>query len=584
MRSLLSMRTDSMQIRVLGKFIGAGLFLVFLAVPAIAQADVLGDQQRFSVDPKYDARAREELDATLQVANPTLYLYVEKSWWSGLSAGEQQQGREALIALAQEFEQTAYPRLTQTFGLEWKPGIDQDPIITVLLHELRENAGGYTNYGDEFSRLQNPKSNEREMVYLNANNLQSPLLKSFLAHEFVHLITFNQKNRLKGVDDEVWLNEMRAEYASTLLGYDLSYETSMIKQRVQNFLGDPGDSLLEWLNTTADYGAAHLFSQYVVDQYGVQVLVDSLKSRQVGVASFNEALAAGKFQKTFTQVFSDWVITLFVNDCSYGERFCYHNPHLVNLRVVPQTNFLPSVGNSTLTLNNSTKDWAGNWLKVLGGKEVLQVEFQGSSSAIFEVPYIVESIQRTFSLRTLDLSVEGKGKVVLPNFNTEVRSVTFLPFSKTKTMGLDSSYPLHSFSLIASVTERTPQEEAALITQLLAQIEFLKQEIARIQAQLASAQSKAVNSGTCGEFKENLFFGIKDNQQVKCLQEFLRGHGSDIYPEGIVSGNFFSLTQQAVIRFQEKYANDILAPLGFAKGTGYVGSSTRAKINFFLNP
>ena len=486
--------------------------------------------------------------------------------------------------MAKEFEQNAYPRLSQTFGTEWKPGIDNDPIITVLFHEMWESAGGYTNYGDEFLRLQNPKSNAREMVYLNAKNLQSPLLKSFLAHEFMHLITFNQKNRLKDVTEEIWLNEVRAEYAPTLLGYDRSYETSMIKQRVQNFIGDQTNSLSEWLNKTADYGATNLFSQYLVDQYGVQVLVDSLKSRHVGIASLNEAFSQGKFEKNFREVFSDWVVTLFLNDCTYGERFCYHNPHLVNFRIIPQTNFLPNIGNSTLTLSNSTKDWAGNWLKILGGKEVLQVEFKSSSFALFEVPYIVENMDRTFSVHTLKLSVEGRGEVVFSNFNSEVRSVTFLPFSVTKTTGLNESHSLHSFSLTTTTSTRTPQEKEALIVQLLSQIEFLKQEIVRVQALLAAVKSRAVNSGWCGSFQENLFFGMKDNVQVKCLQEFLKSQGPGIYPEGIVSGNFYSLTQQAVMRFQEKHADDILVPLGLKKGTGYVGVSTRAKINFFLNP
>lgn len=562
-----------------------GLVFALAAFPLFAAADVLGDQRSFSVDPEYDTSERQELDAVLQVANSTVYLYVEKVWWSSLSPELQQEGKRSLIALAQEFEQNAYPILTQTFGSEWKPGIDQDPILTVLLHEMREDAGGYTNYGDSYLRLQNPKSNEREMIYLNAKNLQNQLLKSFLAHEFVHVITFNQKNRLKDATEEVWLNEVRAEYAPTLLGYDLSYETSMIKQRVQNFLGDQTDSLSEWLNTTADYGVANLFSQYLVDQYGVQVLVDSLKSRQVGIASLNEAFSQGKFQKTFTQVFSDWVITLFLNDCTYGERFCYHNPHLVNFRIIPQINFLPGVGNSTLTLQNSTKDWAGNWLKISGGKEVLQVRFQGSSSALFEVPYIVENMDRTFSVHALELSIEGGGSFVMPNFNSEIRSVTFLPFSKTKTAGLDAPHPLHSFSLTATASTRTPQEEEALlIAQLLSQIEFLKAEIARVKAQLAAVQSRGVNNASCGRFEENLFFGMQDSAQVRCLQQFLKGHGSDIYPEGIVSGNFLSLTKLAVIRFQEKYADDILSPLGLEKGTGYVGPSTRSKINFFLNP
>jgi len=42
------------------------------------------------------------------------------------------------------------------------------------------------------------------------------------------------------------------------------------------------------------------------------------------------------------------------------------------------------------------------------------------------------------------------------------------------------------------------------------------------------------------------------------------------------------LTQQAVIRFQEKYASEILTPLGLPNGTGYVGAATRSKINQLL--
>ena len=42
---------------------------------------------------------------------------------------------------------------------------------------------------------------------------------------------------------------------------------------------------------------------------------------------------------------------------------------------------------------------------------------------------------------------------------------------------------------------------------------------------------------------------------------------------------FGDVTKQAVIRFQELYSNTILAPVGLSKGTGFVGPSTRTKLN-----
>jgi len=46
---------------------------------------------------------------------------------------------------------------------------------------------------------------------------------------------------------------------------------------------------------------------------------------------------------------------------------------------------------------------------------------------------------------------------------------------------------------------------------------------------------------------------------------------------------FDAATQAAVIRFQEKYASSILAPLGLSKGNGIVGPATIAKLNQLLS-
>src|SRR3989338_9323959 len=112
---------------------------------------------------------------------------------------------------------------------------------------------------------------------------------------------------------------------------------------------------------------------------------------------------------------------------------------------------------------------------------------------------------------------------------------------------------------------------------LEAQIATLLATIKQLQAQLTTLKGEAPT--LCGySFAANLTVGSRGDD-VKNLQMVLNSDSSTkVADSGAGSpGNettyFGPATKAAVVKFQDKYAEDILAPLGLSAGSGYVGAS-----------
>lgn len=138
-----------------------------------------------------------------------------------------------------------------------------------------------------------------------------------------------------------------------------------------------------------------------------------------------------------------------------------------------------------------------------------------------------------------------------------------------------------SFTIIVNekeipIAEMTIAEIKVKITEISKAIAILKTQLKQA---LTEEAAKIIPSGYV--FTKNLFYGQK-NDDVKYLQAFLKTQGIEIYPEGLVTGYFGPLTKAAAIRLQEKYADEVLAPWDLTEGTGFVGKTTRAKINEIL--
>ena len=123
---------------------------------------------------------------------------------------------------------------------------------------------------------------------------------------------------------------------------------------------------------------------------------------------------------------------------------------------------------------------------------------------------------------------------------------------------------------------QTVEELTALINGLLAQI-------ATLQTQLTGIGGETTGTVTYS-FTKNLSQG-DSGADVLNLQKVLNmSADTQVAATGVGSaGNeteyFGSLTKAAVVKFQNKYVSEILTPVGLTAGTGYVGASTRAKLN-----
>ncbi len=268
----------------------------------------------------------------------------------------------AVKGLLDEFQNKLYPTDLNFFGSQWTPGVPGDPRVYILYaHGLGNTVAGYYSSADEYSRLAQPYSNQKDMFYINADVTApgAPDLPSTLAHEFQHMIAWHRHR-----NEDTWMNE-----GSSVLAQLLNGDTSIGFD--QSFLDQPDTQLNAWSESDSasdvapHYGAGFLFMAYFLDRFG-QPATQALESDQInGLRAVDDVLATRGVTDTATgqpvtalSLFEDWTIANYLGDPRVADgRYAYHDyPNAPTVSSPTDTLSCPS-GPQTGTVHQYAADY-----------------------------------------------------------------------------------------------------------------------------------------------------------------------------------------------------------------------------------
>ncbi|MFQ6013966.1 MAG: hypothetical protein ACE5NP_00810 [Anaerolineae bacterium] len=298
--------------------------------------------------------------AVLRHITPHLYLWVEEGY---------EVDEEDLARSAERFEEHIYPTNRQFFGSEWTPGVDNDVHLHIFNGRVPGVAGYYSS-ADEFPRVVNPFSNEREIFYVNLDSIRpgEDLYEAILAHEFQHMIHWNTDK-----NEDTWVNEGLSELAVQLSGY-----TPLGSERI--FARSPDTQLNAWSDdppaTVPHYGASYLFMAYSLERFGENFVRQIVSSPANGIEGFDQVLMANDTGLTFDDIFKDWLMANYLDRPDLGGgRYGYEGLDI-------QVSLSQQHGSYPVQERSTVHQYAADYIKLEPPEEDgdLVIEFKGGAA------------------------------------------------------------------------------------------------------------------------------------------------------------------------------------------------------------
>ena len=308
-----------------------------------------------------------EVTATCIAKSEHLYVYVDNSVRELFTDAD-------AVAVAREFDTRIYPSVRKWMGTEWKPGLDRDNRITLLMHDVGMNNSG-ADYGGYFAPADQvptaPNSNRREMLYMDVFQFRERSRHTFyssLAHEFAHLINWFQNG---GTTDQRWLEEGTASFVEWAV-YGTVHNIF-----VDGYLANPSVSLAYANTRDTYYGGTFMLMLYLYEQYGGPEFIRGIiETDALGEHAIDAALAGSRKSIRFPEVFLNWGLANWVNTQAQNRQLGYSSLRDRTVSaVVPRVFRYPNEAN-----NIAIDQWSAYYIVFENLPETLDISVIGSGS------------------------------------------------------------------------------------------------------------------------------------------------------------------------------------------------------------
>lgn len=438
---------------------------------------VLADWQQntdFYIEPNYDLYGRSNLQTQLLRITNKFYIYIDAEWYQDYKY--KTEFNDKIYNLITNFEYNTYPLLTNLFGNEDLPGIDNDPRLVLVLLPLKGGYGGYIRIADHYANSIEKHSNQGQIIYLNSSLIlrtAKEVLNYELAHEFMHLISLKQRPEI-----ETWFAEFFSELAGQLSEKNIETITN---QRAQGLIYSAEMNLIKWINQDQDYAKVYLLGMYLREQFNNQLFTQILEYDDDNELNSLKAVFK-KNNLNFEEIYLNWLIANVVNDCSLGKQYCYQNSILKDFFISGEVSYLPSRTQGFISATDSLIAWSNKWKKIEGGQGTIKLTITvPKETPIKKIPYIVKSNGNQKIIGFMDFTNTETQEVYINNMGKDNKAVYFIPFIGSNGEQDKTYY----YSWQVEGIENTKENESKIIEYLLKQIQELKKQIEILREQIA---------------------------------------------------------------------------------------------------